>query len=140
MDLPQQLEQNLTTRVKSREARKRIAADGGGGGVWFYLLGDPGLVVRALPAPVADDEQAQRPVALGRVLHPYEPRRRRRRGQQRKDGGRRHGRARSAATPALPSLSLSLSLGNERLRVRRLFVLEYVDDSDLQGQVITWLG
>lgn len=117
MDLPQQLEQNLTTRVKSREARKRIAADGGGGGVWFYLLGDPGLVVRALPAPVADDEQAQRPVALGRVLHPYEPRRRRRRGQQRKDGGRRHGRARSAAAPPRHGqrhlhcpLSLSLSV------------------------------
>jgi hypothetical protein len=121
MDLPQQLEQNLTTRVKSREARKRIAADGGGGGVWFYLLGDPGLVVRALPAPVADDEQAQRPVALGRVLHPYEPRRRRRRGQQRKDGGRRHGRARSAAAPPRHGqrhlhcpLSLSLSLSVTR--------------------------
>jgi hypothetical protein len=59
-----------------------------------YLLGDPRLVVRALAAPVADDEQAERPVVLGRVLHPGQLRGGRRaqgRGQQGEGRGGGHG-------------------------------------------------
>jgi len=49
-----------------REAEDSWAAVVCGG----YLMGHPGLVVRALAAPVADDEQAERAVVLGQVLQP----------------------------------------------------------------------
>ena len=64
-----------------------------------YLVGDHGLVEGALPAPVPDDEQAERPVVLGRVLQPFQLRGGRRapergHGQEREHRGhgpRRHG-------------------------------------------------
>jgi hypothetical protein len=60
-----------------------------------YLVRDPGLVVRPLPAPVPDDEQAQRPVVLGRgVLYPGQLRGGRRAQERRRncqDDGEEHG-------------------------------------------------
>lgn len=51
-------------------------------------MGDPGLVERALSAPVADDEQAERAAVLGRVLQPGQLRGGRRAAQEQRG---RHG-------------------------------------------------
>jgi hypothetical protein len=56
----------------------------------YYLLGNQGLVELSTAAPVADDEDGERPVGLGgRVLHPRQRniRRRRRQKQSRRGGG-----------------------------------------------------
>lgn len=56
----------------------------------YYLLGNQGLVELSTAAPVADDEDGERPVGLGgRVLHPRQRsiRRRRRQKQSRRRGG-----------------------------------------------------
>lgn len=38
----------------------------------YYLRSDSGLVKRASPSPVADDEEAEGPVGLGRAVEPLE--------------------------------------------------------------------
>lgn len=50
-------------------------------------MGDPGLVERALSAPVADDEQAERAAVLGRVLQPGQLRGGRRAAQEQRGHG-----------------------------------------------------